>query len=118
MVYANHENIFTAKISRSTVYAQNCNMSKIFHKIEGPGAGEDFIGTTCLVTFTAGSGPGAISTPCDITIINDLMVELDETFSLNANIINNNGQPAQFTAGGESASAIIMDDDGKVVCMF
>ena len=44
------------------------------------------------------------------------MVELDETFSLNATIINSNGQDAQFTAGGESASATIMDDDGKVVC--
>ena len=91
-----------------------CN--NISHKTEDPGAGEDFIGTTCLVTFIAASGPGAVSTSCDITIINDLMVELDETFSLNANIINNNGQPAQFTAGGESASTTIIDDDGKVVC--
>ena len=82
------------------------------------GSGEDFIGTTCLVTFTAASRPGAMSTSCDITIINDPMVELDETFSLNATIINNNGQDAQFTAGGEFASATIMDDDGMAVCMF
>ena len=98
------------------LYAQNCNMSKIFHTIEG--AGEDFISTTCLVTLAAGSGPGAISTSCDLIIINDLMVELDETFSLNATIVNSNGQDAQFTAGGDSASAAIIDDDGMVVCMF
>ena len=46
------------------------------------------------------------------------MVELDETFSLNATIVNSNGQDAQFTAGGDSASAAIIDDDGMVVCMF
>ena len=91
--------------------------NNISSTIEGPGAGDDFIGTTCLVTFTAASGPGAISTSCDITIVNDLMVELDETFSLNATIINSNGQDAQFTAGGESASATIMNDDGMfLIC--
>ena len=66
-----------------------------------------------MVTFAAGSGPGNMSTPpCDIAINNDLMVELDETFSLSATIINSNGQAAQFTAGGDTASATIIDDDG------
>ena len=66
-----------------------------------------------MVTFAAGSGPGNMSTPpCDIAINNDLMVEPDETFSLSATIINSNGQAAQFTAGGDTASATIIDDDG------
>ena len=69
--------------------------------------------------FAAGSGPGAIATPsCDITIINDNMVEEDETFSLNATITNSNGQAAQFTGGGDSATAAIVDDDGMLVVCF
>ena len=53
-----------------------------------------------------------MSTPsCDITIINDNMVEEDETFSLNTIITNSNGQAAQFTAGGDSATATIIDDN-------
>ena len=95
------------------LYAQNCNMSKSCAQyIEG--AGEDFISTTCLITFGAESGPGSISPSCDIIIINDLIIELDETFSLSATIINSNGQAAQFTADGESASATIIDDDGMM----
>ena len=73
----------------------------------------DFIGVTCLTTFTTGSGPGDSSTPpCNITITNDLILEPDETFSLNASIQNSNGQSAQFSAGGDTASATILDDDG------
>ena len=96
----------------------NSDRSTISLTIEG--AGGDFNVTTCLVTLAAASGPGAVSTSCNITIINDLMVEQDETISLNATIINNNGQDARFTAGGESASATIMDDDGMtlLLCMF
>ena len=79
-------------------------------------AGGDFIGVTCLTTFTAGSGPGDSSTPaCSITINIDLILEQDETFSLTANIQNNNGQSAQFSAGGDSASATITNDDGMLV---
>ena len=79
-------------------------------------AGGDFIGVTCLTTFTAGSGPGNFSTPaCNITITNDFLVEQDETFSLNASIQNSNGQSAQFSPGGDSASATITDDDGVLV---
>ena len=79
-------------------------------------AGGDFIGVTCLTTFTAGSGPGNSSTPaCSIIINNDLLVEQDETFSLNASIQNGNGQSVQFSAGGDSASATITDDDGMLV---
>ena len=79
-------------------------------------AGGDFIVTTCLTTFTAGSGPGDSSTPaCDIIINNDLILERDETFSLTASIQNSNGQSAQFSAGGDSASATITDDDGMLV---
>ena len=79
-------------------------------------AGGDFIGVTCLTTFTAGSGPGNFSTPaCNITITNDFLVEQDETFSLNGSIQNSNGQSAQFSAGGDSASATITDDDGMLV---
>ena len=54
-----------------------------------------------------------MSTPsCDITINNDNSIEQDETFSLSATILNVNGQTVQFTAGGDSASATILDDDG------
>ena len=78
--------------------------------------GGDFIGVTCLTTFTAGSGPGNSSTPpCNITITNDLLVEQDKTFSLNASIQNSNGQSAQFSAVGDSVSATITDDDGMLV---
>ena len=65
-----------------------------------------------MVTFAAGSGPTASSTFCNIPIINDLCLEEDETFSLSATITNSNGQTAQFTAGGDSATATILDDDG------
>ena len=79
-------------------------------------AGGDFIGTTCLTTFTAGSGPGNSSAPaCSITINNDLILEQEETFSLTASIENSNGQSAQFSAGGNSTSATITDDDGMLV---
>ena len=78
--------------------------------------GGDFIGMTCLTTFTAGSGPGDSSTPaCNITINNDLLVEQDETFSLTASIHFTNGQSAQFSAGGNSTSATITDDDSMLV---
>ena len=77
-------------------------------------AGADFIAVTCIVLFPAGSGPGTVSTPsCDITIINDIIVELNEIFSLSATILSSNGQDAQFTAGGDSASATIIDDDSR-----
>ena len=81
---------------------------------DGPlNAGGDFIGVTCLTTFFAGSVPGAISSPaCSITINNDAIFESDETFSLTASIQNSNGLSAQFSAGGDSASATIIDDDG------
>jgi len=76
-------------------------------------AGGDFIGVTCLTTFTAGSGPGDSSTPaCSIIINNDLILEQDETFSLAASIQNSNGQSAQFSAGG--ASATITDNDSML----
>lgn len=68
-----------------------------------------------MVTFAAGSGPGAPSTFCNIPIINDLCLEEDETFSLTAIITNSNGQTAQFTVGGDSATATITDDDGMFV---
>ena len=38
------------------------------------------------------------------------MVEEDETFSLSASITNSNGQAAQFTAGGDSVTATIIED--------
>ena len=38
------------------------------------------------------------------------MVEEDETFSFSAIITNSNGQAAQFTAGGDSATATIIED--------
>ena len=88
-----------------------------FHHKDGTlAAGGDFIGVTCLTTFTSGSIPGDSSTPpCDITINNDFLVEQDETFSLTASIQNSNGQSAQFSAGGDSASATITDDDSMLV---
>ena len=87
---------------------QNCNRSTISHTIEGA----DFTRTTCSLTLRAGGRPGDLSGPCDIPIINDRMVEQDETFSLSARVLNTNGQLARFTVGGDSASATIIDDDG------
>jgi len=79
-------------------------------------AGGDFFGVTCLITFTARSGPGNSSTPaCNITINNDLLVEQDETFFLTASIQNSNEQSAQFSAGGDTASATIVDNDGMLI---
>jgi len=43
------------------------------------------------------------------------LVEGNEIFSLSAIITNSNGQVAQFTASGDSASATIVDDDGMLV---
>ena len=85
----------------------NCSLKK---------DGADFIGVTCVTTFRAGSTPGASSTPaCSITINNDDLMEIDETFSLTATISNSNGQAAQFSAGGSSASAVILDDGMLVI---
>ena len=89
------------------------NRSTISHTTEDV----DFNGTTCSLTLPAGGGPGDLSAACDIPIINDLLVEGDETFSLSASVLNNNGQSAMFTAGGDSASATINDDDSTLfVC--
>ena len=65
-----------------------------------------------MVTFSAASGLGAMSTPCDITLNDDDLIEQDETFSLSASILNANGQTVQFSFGGDAASATITDDDG------
>jgi len=74
--------------------------------------GGDFIGVTCMVSFSSGSVPGTTSTPvCSIAINNDLIYEFDETFSLAASIINNNGLMAQFSPNGDSASATIIDNE-------
>ena len=54
-----------------------------------------------------------MSTPsCDITINDDNLIEQDKTFSLSPTILSANGQTVQFTVGGDSASATILDDDG------
>ena len=91
----------------------NYNRSTISHTT----AGADFFATTCSVSFPAGSGPGTVSTPsCDITINNDNIVEQNEIFSLSASITNSNGQDARFTAGGDTASATIVDDDRRWSC--
>ena len=99
---------------------QSISSLTISHTIDGAvAAGGDFIGITCTVTFAAGSGPGTVSTPsCDITIINDNIVEQNEVFSLSASIQNSNGQDAQFTASGDSASATIIDNNGMLVVCY
>ena len=93
---------------------QRISSLTISHTMDGPAAASgDFIGTTCTVTFAAGSGPGATTTPsCPITLIGDLVVEMDETFSLSATITNSNGESVSFTSGGNVATATIVDDDG------
>ena len=93
----------------------NYNRSTISHTT----AGADFVATTCAVLFPAGSGPGTVSTPsCDITINNDNIVEQNEIFSLSATILNSNGQDAQFTTGGDSASATIIDNNCMLVVCY
>ena len=99
---------------------QSISSLTISHTIDGAvAAGGDFIGITCTVAFAAGSGPGTVSTPsCDITIINDNIVEQNEVFSLSASIQNSNGQDARFTASGDSASATIIDNNGMLVVCY
>ena len=94
------------------LFALVCNWSTISHTTEGPGTDADYTGTTCTVTFSAGSAPGATSTLCNIPLISDLCLEEDEIFSLTATIQNDNGQTARFTTDGDSATATIIDDDG------
>jgi len=91
------------------------NRQTTFHTTGGSSAtGGDFIGITCTVSFSAGSVPGSVSTPvCSVMINDDLIYEFDETFSLAASIINNNGLMAQFSPNGDSASATIIDNEGR-----
>ena len=86
-----------------------------FHTTGGSLAtGGDFIGITCTVSFSAGSALGSVSTPvCSVGINDDLIYEFDETFSLTASITNNNGLMAQFSPNGDSASATIIDNEGR-----
>ena len=93
---------------------QNCIF--ISHTTEGDGG--DFFTVTCTTVFTAGSVPGALSTPpCAITINDDSIVEENETFSLSAILSSISGQSVDFTVGSDSssASATILDDDSKSV---
>lgn len=75
----------------------------------------DFNGVTCQTILPAGSAPGDLSIPsCNIAILDDILIEPHETFSLSASIGRRDG-PAQFTTGGDSATVEIIDDDGMLV---
>ncbi len=63
------------------------------------------------VTFLTNSTSGATQ-DFSITIVNEEIVESDETFVLSAFIVNNRGN---FTAGGNTASAVIQNDDRKYI---
>ena len=45
-------------------------------------------------------------------------MEQDKIFSLNASIQNSNGQSAQFSTGGDSASVTITNDDGMWFAVY
>ena len=103
--------VLALQLHTQNVLIEQCGMSQIFPNI----VDEDFIGATCLTTFTTASSAGTITVPtCLFAIGDDDLVELAETFSLSAAIINSNAQPAQFSSGGDSASVTINSDDGRL----
>ena len=69
-----------------------------------PVAQSDFNSTSGTLTF----GPGALQQTITIPIINDLRVELNETF--NVQLMN---APLSITLNPAQATVTIIDDDGK-----
>ena len=62
------------------------------------------------LTFNAGDGP-TTERSFTIPIINDNLVENSETINLQASVVAPG--PGGFTAGGDTAVVIILNDDGK-----
>ncbi len=62
---------------------------------------------TFLINSTQGSSQDFI-----VPILDEEVVESDETFILSAFIVDNRGN---FTAGGDTATAVIQDDDRKYI---
>lgn len=62
------------------------------------------------LVFSAGSGPGSILRD-NVTIIDENLVEVDEDFLLSVSLTNP-GDPAGFVAGRDTATALILNDDG------
>ena len=73
--------------------------------------GVDFVAIRKIfITFVAQDGPNTIR-PFNITIIDDDVVENSETINLQASVADPG--PGGFTAGGDTAVVIIIDDDGR-----
>ena len=62
------------------------------------------------LTFSAGDGPNT-ERSFSIPIINDDFVEDSETINLQASVVAPG--PGGFTAGGDTAVVVIIDNDGK-----
>ena len=71
--------------------------------------GTDYTSTVTTLTFEALSDGGTVR-EFSILINNDNLCEPTETFSLNASVVNGRGT---FSAGGNMATGLITDDDGK-----
>ena len=62
------------------------------------------------LTFSAGNGPST-ERSFNIPIVNDDFVEDSETINLQASVVAPG--PGGFTAGGDTAVVVILNDDGK-----
>ena len=69
-----------------------------------PAAPGDYTSTSGTITF----GPGTVEQNITIPIINDLRLELDETFTVQ--LMN---PPPRVTLNPAQATVTIIDDDGK-----
>ena len=72
---------------------------------------DDFTVTTDTLTFDVDSGQGSTQ-PFSVPIVNDILVENDETIKIQATIEGNVGS---FSGGGDVANVemTIMDNDGE-----
>lgn len=74
----------------------------------------DYNTTSDTLTFAAGSGPGTTLT-FNVPIIDDNLVEMMEEVPLTASV-NGGSSVGTFTAGGNTATIEINDNDGKYDC--
>ena len=70
-----------------------------------------------LFIFAAGSSPGLIQ-DISVILVNDLVVEPDETFELVATIPSTPANQAGFTQGGDQALGIIQSDVGMLLIIL
>jgi hypothetical protein len=72
----------------------------------------DFMNTGTTLLFLAGSGPNT-GIDFEVPIVDDDLVELTETFSLQATIVG--GVTAEFAQDSDTAQIEIIDNDGEAL---